>query len=78
MLFTAAMGAMFLGEFPDALSYIGYAIVIGGAAINWAYHMIKERRAAKAAAIRENDGGITKDEPVCDRQSDRGSGGENG
>ena len=78
VLFTAAMGAMFLGEFPDALSYIGYAIVIGGAAINWAYHMIKERRAAKAAAIRENDGGITKDEPVCDRQSDRGSGGENG
>ncbi len=46
VIFTTVLGVIFLSEFPDALSYVGYVIIIGGAAINWAYHLYKERRKA--------------------------------
>ncbi len=51
VIFTAAFGAAFLREFPDALSYAGYAVVILGAGINWLYHMVKERSTKAAEAV---------------------------
>ena len=51
VIFTAAFGAAFLREFPDALSYAGYAVVILGAGISWLYHMVKERSTKAAEAV---------------------------
>ncbi len=35
VLFTALLGAIFLAEFPDYLSVIGYSIIIGAAIVKW-------------------------------------------
>ncbi len=45
VIFTAALGGIFLHEVPEALSFAGYAIIVSGAAINWIYHMLRDRRA---------------------------------
>ena len=52
VIFAAVLGGIFLGERPVALSFAGYAIVIAGAAINWIYHMVKEKRALRECAVK--------------------------
>lgn len=42
ILFAAMIGFFFLGEIPDLMSVIGYAIIIGVAIFKWAYQMRKK------------------------------------
>ena len=35
VIFAAILGMIFLGEFPDGFSLIGYVIIIGAAVIKW-------------------------------------------
>ena len=54
VIFTTVLGMIFLSEFPDALSYVGYVIIIGGAAVNWVYQKYKEKHGkADADKIKE-------------------------
>ena len=38
VIFTAMLGLIFLGEIPDFLSLIGYAIIIGASVMNYLYN----------------------------------------
>jgi len=38
VIFTALLGLIFLGEIPDFLSIIGYAIIIGASVLNYLYN----------------------------------------
>ena len=38
VIFTALLGLIFLGEIPDLLSIIGYAIIIGASVLNYLYN----------------------------------------
>ena len=38
VIFTALLGLVFLGEIPDFLSIIGYAIIIGASVMNYLYN----------------------------------------
>lgn len=35
VVFSALIGFVFFGEVPDALSFAGYAVIIGAAVVNW-------------------------------------------
>ena len=35
VIFAALLGAIFLGEYPDAVSFLGYAVIIGAAVLRW-------------------------------------------
>ena len=72
VIFTAGFGAIFLSEFPDALSYVGYVVIIGGAAINWVYHMMTERRACAAEKV------LPHSERDADKNNDAHNGGSGG
>ena len=37
VIFAALLGLVFLGQIPDILSIIGYAVIIGSAVFKWAY-----------------------------------------
>lgn len=37
VVFAALLGFLFLGQIPDQLSFLGYAIIIGSAVFKWAY-----------------------------------------
>ena len=41
VVFAALLGFLFLGEMPDALSLVGYVIIIGSAVFKWAYTFIR-------------------------------------
>ena len=41
VIFAAAFGFCFLGQLPDAYSFIGYIIIIGTAILKWRYTMKK-------------------------------------
>ncbi len=43
VLFTAALGFLFLDQIPDILSVIGYIIIIGTAIAKWYYSMHRDR-----------------------------------
>ncbi len=38
VIFTALLGLIFLGEFPDWISIVGYAIIIGASVMNYLYN----------------------------------------
>ena len=38
VIFTALLGLIVLGEVPDLLSIIGYAIIIGASVLNYLYN----------------------------------------
>ena len=38
VIFTALLGLIVLGEMPDWLSIIGYAIIIGASVLNYLYN----------------------------------------
>ena len=42
ILFAALLGLFFFGEFPDPLSMVGYAIIIGVGIFKWAYQIRKQ------------------------------------
>lgn len=69
VIFTTVLGLIFLSEFPDALSYVGYVIIIGGAAVNWVYQKYKEKHTkANKDVIKEHS----------ERADDADGGGKNG
>lgn len=58
VLFSALLGFLYFRESPDLLSWIGYAVIIGAAAIKWKnesdfIHAEKERRIARRKAQAE-------------------------
>ena len=44
VFFAAILGFLFLRQIPEVLSFIGYAVIIGAAVGQWAYHFAKARR----------------------------------
>ena len=45
VFFAALLGFFFLHQIPEPLSFAGYAVIIGAAVGQWAYHMARTRRA---------------------------------
>ena len=93
VIFAAVLGGIFLGERPVALSFAGYAIVIAGAAINWIYHMVNEKRVSRECAAKGEmlgtqtagmasggHGGSSHDDGggLCDGTADSGGVGRSG
>ena len=35
VIFAALLGSLFLGEYPDGVSFLGYAVIIGAAVLRW-------------------------------------------
>ncbi len=50
VFFAAILGLVFLHQVPKVLSLIGYAVIIGAAIGQWAYHMVRARRERAAHA----------------------------
>lgn len=44
ILFSALWGILFLGEFPDRYSIIGYILIIGVAVFKWAYTLKRDKQ----------------------------------
>ena len=46
VIFAAILGTLFLGEYPDAISFLGYAVIIGAAILRWyvTNHPVEEKR----------------------------------
>lgn len=44
ILFSALWGFLFLGQIPDCLSFLGYAVIIGVAIFKWNYALKQERK----------------------------------
>lgn len=63
VLFAALLGYFFLGQIPQTLSFIGYAIIIAAAVGKWLYHLLTVKRAQK---MREN--------PITDENNQNDSG----
>ena len=42
VIFAAILGMLFLGELPQAMSFIGYVIIIGVAVLRWRYNLNNE------------------------------------
>ena len=42
VIFAAILGMLFLGELPQAMSFIGYVIIIGVAVLRWKYNLKNE------------------------------------
>ena len=51
VFFAAILGYLFLDQLPKTLSIVGYVIIIGAAVGQWAYHLVRARRAQSAAAV---------------------------
>ncbi|MCR5087555.1 MAG: DMT family transporter [Lachnospiraceae bacterium] len=47
VIFAAVLGWIFLSEFPDKYSWLGYAIIIGTAVAKWRYMMRRDIAASK-------------------------------
>ena len=43
VIFAAILGMLFLGELPQAMSFIGYVIIIGVAVLRWRYNLKNEQ-----------------------------------
>ena len=48
VIFAAIFGFMFLGQTPDALSIVGYVIIIGIAVIKWRYMIVKSQKESRS------------------------------
>lgn len=44
ILFSALWGFCFLGQIPDYLSFLGYAVIIGVAVFKWYYALLQEKK----------------------------------
>ena len=49
VFFAAILGFFFLDQIPKTLSFIGYAVIVAAAVGQWAYHMVRARRARRTA-----------------------------
>ena len=47
VIFTALLGFFVLGEIPEPLSYVGYAIIVLGAVLIWLYHLRRDKKEIK-------------------------------
>lgn len=54
VIFTAILGFVFLGQVPDYLSFIGYAIIIGTAVWKWYYSNHKAAAGKSGGPEKEN------------------------
>lgn len=68
VFFAAILGYFFLGQLPEVLSFVGYAVIIAAAVGQWAYHMYRARRQTPSAAVgdapSEPDGAKPPEPPV--------------
>ena len=48
VLFAAVWGALFLSQFPDGWSYLGYAVIIGAAVLKWLDGVFSDRNKKKS------------------------------
>ncbi len=62
VIFSAVLGAMFLSQIPDALSYVGYVVIIGSAAMLWLYHLRLDRLARRQTLSENVKEGSNKEE----------------
>lgn len=51
VIFATMLGFMFLSEYPDIFSFIGYAVIIGAAVTKWLYSAGKEKKAKKSRVL---------------------------
>ena len=54
VLFTAVLGFLFLQEIPDALSFIGYAVIILAAVGNWYVALYRDKRQNEKGTAAQN------------------------
>ena len=69
VFFAAILGFLFLDQVPKLLSFVGYAVIIGAAVGQWAYHLVRARRARTAAAPEEEPGKTPESPPPPDQKS---------
>ena len=69
VFFAAILGFLFLDQVPKLLSFVGYAVIIGAAVGQWAYHLVRARRARTAAAPEEEPGKKSQSPPPPDQKS---------
>ena len=62
VIFAAVLGALFLEEWPDALSYVGYAVIVCGAVINRVYYSVAERKKRKSGRTEPEDPDVSMPE----------------
>ena len=62
VLFAAVWGALFLSQFPDGWSYLGYVVIIGAAVLKWLDGMMTDRK-AKKGLDKENLSAYNKENP---------------
>ena len=55
VFFAAILGFLFLDQIPEVLSFIGYAVIICAAIGQWAYHLVRARRARGPATPERAD-----------------------
>lgn len=53
VIFAAILGFIVLGQIPDPLSYIGYAIIIGAAVAVWLYHIARDKRVSALEGVND-------------------------
>ncbi len=63
VLFAALLGYFILDQVPKTLSFIGYAVIIGAAFGEWAYHLACARRAHRAAQMPPSPGSSPSSAP---------------
>ena len=69
VFFAAILGFLFLDQVPKLLSFVGYAVIIGAAVGQWAYHLVRARRARNAAAPEEEPEKTPESPPPPDQKS---------
>lgn len=58
VLFAAVWGALFLSQFPDTWSVVGYAVIIGAAVVKW--WISRDKRLDKTAQAEYNEENLEK------------------
>ena len=69
VLFAAILGYFILNQIPDALSFVGYAVIIGAAFVKWAIHLRQSKRELLATSARE-----TPSQPPLQEEGDAQTG----
>ena len=65
VFFAAILGFFFLQQVPKTLSFVGYAVIIGAAVGQWAYHFFRDRRARRRALCAGQTSDIPPSDAVC-------------
>lgn len=65
VFFAAILGFFFLQQVPKTLSFVGYAVIIGAAVGQWAYHFFRDRRERSRALCAGQASDIPPSDAVC-------------